>query len=188
MVKWYQSLNQTVWRTKQTLHSSNWHKKSLNVCNKSDINWNIPLGGLVIVGEGCLRYFPLLPACLYHSYTFTLQFSLFRNIPSSWVKLLKSWKSWKYWKELGQRLVNLTWYYHLLLLGMVLLFPRQRRISFLFFFRKVGIFYLLLNFLIKRETLQWIKSVHDWRLRGFPETSHQWRKQHRNFPWMLFAI
>ena len=104
------------------------------------------------------------------------------------MKLLKSWKSWKYWNELSQRLVNLTWYYHLLLLGMVLLFPRQRRINFLFFFRKVGIFYLLLNFLIKRETLQWIRSVHDWRLRGFPETSHQWRKQHRNFPWMFFAI
>ena len=104
------------------------------------------------------------------------------------MKLLKSWKSWKYWNELGQRLVNLTWYYHLLLLGMVYLFPRQRRINFLSFFRKVGIFYLLLNFLIKRETLQWIRSVHDWRLRGFPETSHQWRKQHRNFPWMFFAI
>lgn len=104
------------------------------------------------------------------------------------MKLLKSWKSWKYWNELDQRLVNLTWYYHLLLLGMVLLFPWQRRINFLFFFRKVGIFYLLLNFLIKRETLQWIRSVHDWRLRGFPETSHQWRKQHRNFPWMFFAI
>ena len=68
MVKWSQSLIQTVSRTKQTL----------NVCNIWDTNCNISfkrrsyhLGGLVIVGEGCLRYFPFLPACI-----FTVIFSL----------------------------------------------------------------------------------------------------------------